>query len=345
MFMTYVNFPKMSFRTCWCVLWMFIAGFSGTSLFSQSIAVADQTFKVEGVHEFAYAFAEGDEVDLFVQLIAGRRLKTVEILLVPDQSVFRSYELDTVLQKTIHIAQTGLYLLRVTETGMGKKICRFTLHRRTNNIVNKRLDTRIAWDWKNLPQYQIARRQIQVGKKTEVVPLGGQVTVNGSKFGFKKTTNYYQFTLPPNTVRWAYRISVGQSAIEARQKDAAKITAALKIAAAKTLGFEPQSALAIYALGLAIDMSAYSAGEDVEYALLDGPNLPLYLDGKQYDTYIYQSGITVDVQRRYSPLQGSFYFGLRNKNWIDDILVLVDIEAVTETPLYEEETFLEPVRP
>jgi hypothetical protein len=298
---------------------------------AQPIPVADQTFKVDGTHEYAYAFAEGDEIDVYVHLIAGRRLKTVELVLLPDQPVFRSYELDTLLHKTIPIQQTGLYVLRVT------------LHRKPGNLENARFDTRITWDWRAHPQYTISTREVPAGYKTEVVPLGGQVTVSGSKFGFKKTTNFYQFTLPPSTVRWAYRIAVGQSALEARQKDASKITGALKIAAAKTLGFEPQSALAIYALGLAIDMSVSSAGEDVEYALVDGANLPLYLDGKKYDTYIYQPGISVDVQRRYSPLAGTYYFGLRNRNWVDDINVNVEIEAVTETPQFAREIYLSPL--
>jgi hypothetical protein len=313
--------------------------------FSQPIMVADQTFRIDGTHEFAFAFAEGDQLDLQVRLISGRQLKSVEFLQYPDRMLFRSYELDTALNKTITAPQTGMYILRLTEAGLGKKICRFTLHRTPTLPENARLDTRIGWDWKRNGQYQIARRQAPAGKKTEVIALGGKVTVGAFKFGVQKSTNAYQFTLPPHTKQWAYRISVGQATIEARRKDSEKLSGALKTSAAKVLGYEPTSALAIYALGMAIDLSGTGSGEDVEYALVDGANLAKYAEGKPYDTYIYQAAVSSDVQRRYTPLEGSFYFGLRNKNWLDDIDVTIDIEAVTETPLFTEELYLEASRP
>lgn len=314
-------------------------------LFLPAQPVADQTFKVDGTHAYAYAFAAGDQVDLHVQLLTGRQLKVVEFLQYPDRSLFRSYELDTMLDKRIAIPQTGVYLLQITEKGLGKKVCRFTLHRTPESPQTARLDTRIGWDWRQNQPYQISVRQVPAGKKNDVASLGGQVTVNAGKFGLKKSTNAYQFTLPPNTVRWAYRISVGQATQEARRRDAEKVTGVLKSAGAKLLGYEPESALAIFALGLAIDMSVSTAGEDVEYALVNGDNLPKYYAGQEYETFIYQAGVAVDVQRRYTPTAGTYYFALRSNNWMDDITVNIDIEAVTETPLFVEEIYLEMVRP
>jgi hypothetical protein len=314
-------------------------------LFGQTpINVADQTFRVDGTQEYAYAFAEGDKVDLHVQLIAGRQLKVVEFLQFPDRSMFRSFELDTVLNKTIVIQQTGLYLLRITEKGLGKKICRFTVQRTPTMPENARLDTYVGWDYHQNARYQISKRPIPNGKKTEVTSLGGQVTVNASKLGLKKAANAYQFTLPPNTIRWAYRISVGQATLEARKRDAEKVTTGLKSGAAKLLGYEPEGALAIFALGMAIDLTVSKAGENMTYALLNGDNLSKFMDGKEYETYIYQSGISVDAQRRYAPLEGTYFFALRNNNWLDDINVSVDIEAVTETPVFATEYFLEPLK-
>jgi hypothetical protein len=53
----------------------------------------------------------------------------------------------------------------------------------------------------------------------------------------------------------------------------------------------------------------------------------------------------VDVQRRYKPLEGNWFFAFKNSNWIDSIDVNIDIEAVTEVPVFSEEVYLEPVRP
>ncbi len=307
--------------------------------------IADQTFKVDGTHEFPYAFAAGDQVALKVQLLTGRRLKVVELIQWPDNAVFRSYELDTLINQTIVIPQTGVYMLRIQETGMGKKVCRFTLLRAPGSTETAHLDTRVNWDLKQYPQYQIATRHIPAGKKTEVESLGGQVTVGANNFGTQKGMNAYQFTLPPNTVRWAFRISVGQAGIEARRKDAEKLTSNLKSGAVRMLGVEPETALAAFALGMAVDLTVSSAGEDVDYALLSPDNLPKFYAGESYDAFMFQSGVSVDVQRRSSPLEGTWIFALRSDNWMRAIDVNIDIEAVTETQLYTEEMYLEPVKP
>jgi hypothetical protein len=198
---------------------------------------------------------------------------------------------------------------------MGKKVCRFTLHRAPGSPETARLDTRVTWDLAQFPQYQIATRLVPAGKRTEVISLGGQVTVGANNFGTQKGMNAYQFTLPPNTARWAFRIAVGQAAIEARRKDAEKLTSSLKSGAVRMLGVEPETALAAF------------------YA------------GQPYDAFMFQSGVSVDAQRRSSPLEGTWFFALRSDNWMRDIDVLIDIEAVTETDLFVEEMYLEPVKP
>ena len=170
--------------------------------------------------------------------------------------------------------------------------------------------------------------------------------MKASKFYTKKPVNAYQFTLPPYTTRWAYRISVGQAVQEARRQDSDKLKQALKLGGAKIMVAEPETALAAFALGLTIDLTVSTAGEDVQYALLDWNNWLKFSTGETvYDAYIYQSGVSVDAQRRFTPLEGTYYFGLRSDNWVDDIDVSVDIEAITETPVFETEWYLEPVRP
>ncbi len=307
--------------------------------------VADQTFKVEGTHEFTYALAEGDIVDFYVQVIGGRKLKSVEILRFPAEPLFRSYDLDTALTRNIQIQQTDIYVVRIQESGLSKKVCRFTLYRTPTRKETQRFDTRVPWDLGKYPRYEIRQRKIQAGTRTELVPISGQVTVSGSNFYTKSPMNHYQFTLPPHTVRWAYRVSVGQAALEARKKDADKLAQMLKTGAAKALVVEPHSALAAFALGMAINMTTSSAGEDVQYALVDDANLALFYKKEKYQSFMEQGAITVDAQRRYNPTSGTLYFAFRNNNWLEDINVLIDIEAVTEIPFYETEIYLEPVRP
>jgi hypothetical protein len=311
----------------------------------QPVPVADQTFKLDGTSEFLYAFAEGDQVQLYVDELTGREIKSVEFLLYPGHIVFRAYELDSALTKEIVIPKTGVYQLRFQEKGLSKKVCRFTLHRQPASPETVRFDTRIGWDLLQNPQYQVRKRAVQTGKKVEIVSIGGQVTVAASKFFTKKPVNAYQFTLPPHTVRWAYRVSVGQAVQEARRRDAEKFKSALHSGAIKLMGVQPETALAAFALGASLDLTVSAAGEDVEYAIVDYDNWLKFAAYQEYTAFMQQAGVSVDAQRRYAPLEGTYYVALKSDNWVDDINVSIDIEAVTEVPVFETETYLEPLGP
>jgi len=321
--------------------------FLSSLLIAQSaIPVADQTFKLDGASEHFYAFAEGDQIQLQVEELTGKKIKSIELSQYPEgHLLYRAYELDSVLKKTILIPKTGIYLLRIYETGLNKKICRFTLHRNPGSTETTRFDTQLNWDVKETPTFRIGKKSVQSGKKTETVSLGGQATVNSSKFYLKKPVNAYQFTLPPNTRQWAYRIAVGQAVQEARQQDAQKLKQAFQGGAAKLMGVMPETALAAFALGMAIDLSTSKSGEDVDYAVVDWDNWQHFSKGENYSAFMQQTGVSVDAQRRYAPLEGTYFFALRSDNWVDDITVSIDIEAVVETPLFETQMYLEPEKP
>jgi len=322
----------------------FLLLFFPLSAFTQQ--VADQTFKLDGASEHYYAFAEGDQIQLHVQELTGKKIKSIEFSQYPEgHLLFRAYELDSMLKKTILIPKTGIYLLRFYETGLNKKVCRFTLHRSPGSTETTRFDTQLNWDVKGNPTFRIGKKSVQSGKKTEIVSLGGQATVSSSKFYLKKPVNAYQFTLPPNTRQWAYRIAVGQAVQEARQQDAQKLKQVFHGGAAKLMGVMPETALAAFALGMAIDLSTSKSGEDVDYAVVDWDNWQHFSKGEHYSAFMQQTGVSVDAQRRYAPLEGTFFFALRSDNWVDDITVNIDIEAVVETPLFETQMYLEPEKP
>lgn len=327
-----------------------LATAAAASLFAQNtppkpLFIADQTFHLDGETAFNYAFAEGDEVLLHVQELASKKIKSIELVQWPDNFLFRAYDLDSVLDKPLRIPQTGIYQLRFREAGLSKKVCRFSLHRTPGSPEAARMDTRVGWDLTQMPQFRVGKRTVPGGKKLEMVALGGQVTVAGSKFYTKKPVNAYQFTLPPNTVRWAYRVAVGQAAAEARRQDTEKLKLALQTGGVKLMGIQPETALAAFALGVALDMTVSTAGEDVVYALTDYDNWIKFSKGEDYQAFMQQSAISVDAQRRYAPLDGTYFFALRSDNWVDDINVSIEIEAVTEVQLFETELYLEPVRP
>ncbi|MCS6930118.1 MAG: hypothetical protein NZM43_11585 [Saprospiraceae bacterium] len=308
------------------------------------ILVADRTFKMDGDHVFNYAFAKDDEVSLRIEVLVGRQVRQVEFAQLKGPILFSTYALDTALVHRLRIPQTGIYQLLVRERGLGKKVCRIVLHRTPASPLTEHFDTRITWDVSKEPNFREQKRSISVGKRTEIVSLGGQVNVSANKMWTKKPMGLYQFTLPPNTVRWAFRITVGQATAEARRKDAEALKGLLQSGAVKMLAVAPETALAAFALGAAVDLGVPKVSEVVDYALLSRENADKFFKGEKYQAFIFQENISADVQRRSSPLTGTWYFAFRNDNWLNDIAVQIDIEAVVETPIYAEEIYLAPIR-
>lgn len=314
-------------------------------LCQQPVFVTDQTFHLNGKSDFVYAFAAGDVLQLTAQELTGKKIKSVELWQFPEHLLFRAYELDSTLTKSIQVTETGIYFFRFNESGLSKKVCRFTVFRTPKSAETARFNTRVDWDLAQFPEFRVVKTSIPAGSRTELVSLSGQATVSAKKFYTKNPVNAWQFTLPPNTRQWAYRISVGQAANVARQQDAQKLSLALQTGSAKIMGIHPETALAAFALGMAIDMTVSSSGEDVEYAITDWDNWQRFSKGTDYQAFMHQSNISVDAQLRYTPLEGTYWFALRSDNWMDDIDVNIEIEAVTEVPLFETEMSLQPIKP
>jgi predicted membrane chloride channel (bestrophin family) len=111
----------------------------------------------------------------------------------------------------------------------------------------------------------------------------------------------------------------------------------------KIAAFQPQTALAAYAMGVAMQLTTSTSGEDIEYALVDLPNLQRFMQGEdQYDAFIWQGSVSVDAQRRQQPLAGTYAFALKNNNVLEGVEVMVEIEAILETPILEDELYLVP---
>ena len=286
------------FKMRWCLLIITFFIFSLVAVGRERILVADQTFRLDGEHEYFYAFAEGDQLDVEVGLVTGSRIKKVELIAWPDRVVYSGYDLDTLVSRRIVIPHTGVFLWRITEQGLGKKVCRFVIYRTASGSSTARIDTRVGWDIKKRTQWVVERRRVETGTKTDSYSISGQVSVPGSKIGLGSNRVAYRFELPSNTVQWAYRIGVSQVAQEARRKDTELLAELTKKGAMKLVAFQPQTALAAYAMGMAVQLTTSTVGEDIEYALVDADNLQRFMRGAdQYDAYMWQGSVSVDAQR------------------------------------------------
>lgn len=312
---------------------------------TDTVLVADLTFKVNGISDFYYAFAEGETVFMEYHPLVGNGLKFISFSKHPDgQALYSDFNPDSVKTSVLPIAETGIYQLQLKEKGAGSKLCRVVL-RKIQSKLYPQFNNNLSWNAANNPAFTLDKTSKQVGKNTEIHSLGGSVVVSANKFGFKSPKNVYRFSLPNQTARWAVRISVGQEGNESRKKDNEQLSLEIKKASTKLFGIEPTTGLAAFALGMSIDMMNSKSGEDVSYDLLDEANAQLFLSAKPYKSFFTQTGISVDAQRFENiNLPSGLAIALKSDNFLDDINVTVDIEAIVETPIIIDNWYLSPIK-
>jgi hypothetical protein len=320
--------------------------FYSSSIFSQNkILVAERTFKANKTEDFYYAFAEGDQIIFDFEMIKGKEIKEIEIIEYPNSSKFMDYETKKIKNQVIQVPKNGIYIFRFKEKGIGKKVCKFKVQRIPFDETTASFNTSVLFETQSKTTYETKRKKVIDQQYYDTHTSGGSITVDAQKLGLTSNTNYYQFTIPQGTLHWTYRIGVAQEVAKAQQKDAIKFQKATANFAKNNIATFPETALAAYALGYIPRLTISSAGEDVDYSLVDYNNLSLFKADKSYNSWIHQKGISVDVKKITSqngPIAGTYYFTLRNDNQIDNIDVKIEIVTVKQVTTYKWQTYKVP---
>ena len=146
--------------------------------------------------------------------------------------------------------------------------------------------------------------------------------VSSGNLNGNKTT--FNFTLPENTVSWSYYIGVdqgGQEVYEKATKDLAKNASSIVSAIP---GYGPLAALA---LGGVSYLATLQSGEDIDFWIVEGENVNLFLAGQQF-YYIKKGKVINDFSRMNTPLKGNFHVCLSNDNAVTGVTVVVKITAI-----------------
>lgn len=320
--------------------------FLGNIMLANSpILVAERTFKPNKTEDFYYAFAEGDQIIFDFEMLKGKNLKEIEIIEYPSSSKFMDYETKKIKNQILQVNKTGIYIFRFKEKGMSKKVCKFSIQRIPKDETTTDFNTSVLFETKSKTTYQTKQRKVIDKQYYDTQTSGGSVTVDAQKLGLTSNINHYQFSIPAGTLYWTYRIGVSQEVAKARKQDAVAFQTAMNDLSQNISTVLPKTSLAAYALGYLPKLTVSSAGEDVDYSLVDYNNLQLFRAGQSYNGWIHQKGISVDVQKitnQNGPTSGTYYFTLRNDNQIDNIDVVIEIVTVKQVTTYKTETYQEP---
>ena len=146
--------------------------------------------------------------------------------------------------------------------------------------------------------------------------------INEISFIFNPSTTF-NFSLPQNTSLWSYYIGVDQAGQQTYEKATKELMTNSSSLISKISGFSPLGALA---LGITSYLPQIQGGEDIDFSIVPGENVNLFLNNQPYQ-YI-KKGKVINDFAKMAPYPGVLHMCLSNDNAITGVTVLVKISAV-----------------
>ena len=294
---------------------------------NNKILVTQTTVKIGSVktEELYFGFDEGDKVIFNYELIKGKNLKEVEIFEYPNSSIFMDYKTKEIKDKIIEIHKKGIYKFSFKNTSLGIRICKIKIERIPANTENTRFNTTVYWKILRDTNYYYKDEKYLISKDTNIINVVSSTVKVHSTTNAHGNKTSFNFTLPDNTVSWSYYIGVDQSGQEAYENATKNLAKKVGPLVAKIPNYGPLAALA---LGGTSYIAKLQNGEDVDYYIVKGNNVNLFLSGEAF-SYIKKGKVINDFGRITSPLTGNLHFCLENDNAVAGITVTVKIVAVT----------------
>lgn len=302
-----------------------------TQLFGQTtVDVAENTFKVGilgGEQEFYYGFSEGDQLVFNLQEVNGKELKEVEIIELPSSSKFMDYKTKKIENKILNIQRTGIYKFRFSNSALSGRICKMKIQRIPVSDETKNFNTSVYWKTVYDTTYTTVQEKYLIRVDTTILNLTDQIAKVHSQTNINNNKTTFNFTLPINTVAWSYYIGVDQAGQQAYQYAASQLSERAAPLVSRIPGYGPLAALA---LGGTSYLSYIQSGEDIDFYIVDGNNVNLFLAGQQF-YYVKTGKVINDYSRMLTPLAGTYHVCLANDNAVTGVTVAVKITAITAT--------------
>ncbi len=302
--------------------------FATTIANSQTIVdVAENTLKVKGLGEevFYYGFEEGDQLIFNFQEVNGKELKEIEIIELPESSKFMDYKTKLIENKKLNITRTGIYKFRLANSTISGRICKIKIQRIPASDATKNFNSSVYWKTINDTSYTTEQEKYVIKTDTLISNLTDQVAKVHSQTNANGSKTNFNFSLPPNTISWSYYVGVDQAGQQAYDNASKQLAQKATPLVSKIPGYGPLAALA---LGGVSYLSTLQSGEDIDFYIVEGNNVNLFLAGQQF-YYLKKGKVINDYSRMTSPLKGNYHVCLSNDNAITGVTVSVKITAIS----------------
>lgn len=303
-------------------------GLLTSGLFGQStVDVAETTLKINGLggeEIFYYGFSEGDKLVFNFQEVNGKELKELEITELPSSTVFMNYKTRKIENKILNITRTGIYKFRFLNSAVGGRICKIKIQRIPESDETKNFNTSVYWNTVYDTTYTTELEKYFIRADTTITNVTDQIAKVHSQTNANGGKSTFNFNLPANTVAWSYYIGVDQTGQLAYEAAAKQLSSDATPLVSQIPGYGPLAALA---LGSVSYLTALQSGEDIDFYIVEGNNVNLFLTGQPF-YYIKKGKVINDFSRMLTPLNGSYHFCLSNDNAVTGVTVTVKITAI-----------------
>ena len=297
-------------------------------LFGQStVDVAEITIKISsfgGEEVFYYGFAEGDQIVFNFYEVNGKELKEFEIIELPSSSKFMDYKTKKIENKILNITRTGIFKFRFSNSAVSARICKIKIQRIPASDETKNFNTSVYWKTVYDTTYTTEAEKYFIRGDTTISCLTDQIAKVHSQTNANGSKTTFNFDLPANTVAWSYYIGVDQAGQQAYESASKELASKASPLVSQIPGYGPLAALA---LGSVSYLTAIQSGEDIDFYIVEGDNLNLFLAGQQF-YYVKKGKVINDYSRMLTPLIGTYHVCLSNDNAITGVTVAVKITAI-----------------
>ncbi len=319
-------------RTATFVLFVF---FSTILLGQTPIDIAENTLKISpsGEETFFYGFREGDQLIFNFEEVNGKILNELDIKLMPTKSIFMDYKTYKIENKTLSIAETGIYQFRFANSNIiSGRICKFKIQRIPGDENSKRFNTNVYERTIYDTTYAYEQEKYIVKSDTIISEILNQTAKVHSSLNMNGNKTSTSFTLPQNTVAWSYYIGVDQEGQKSYEDATKELVAKTPLNILKLINSNPLTALA---LGITPYLSQIQRGEDVDYALVEEVNANSFTFGRPTNR-AFKSGKIINEFSKMNVKEGSnnLAFCFSNDNAIIPVSVMVKVMAVQANTIY-----------
>jgi len=296
---------------------------AATTNSTDKILIAQLDFNIPGIvtaaaqenfeyPTYLYAFENGDEIVLNIDMTNAKGTNVIEVFTYPDRNtIYSNDSFRDLTDVKIKVRERGIYVFSFASNHAFDRDARFQIERIPGSEESKDFNTTVSW---------------QETYKVEVVQKAQKFYLNsGSHATFKggKSRTTIPINLPDNTVKWYYEFSASRN-----ESEVDNVNKALDLAG-ELSSLLDQSGI----LQLGINMLNQPPGSDYcDVYLIDHDNYTPFLSKQQFRQYPegtrenLKSGI-VEVECCHNvPL----YLGLKNPDYKDGVHVVVEVAAIVK---------------